>query len=274
MDGDDLDAICAEYLARLTSELAGLGPDERQQIVEQVSEHIVGARAALPEQSEAAVRDILERLGTPEEIAAEARKESPRSLEWRMQLPVLVVTGVLVAVVVLGVGIAADLGAFSPGGGPPTCCPIQLFRPSTTQSVSGTPARVAVPAVVDRQLATAIQSLSALRLNYMVSYISSQQPVGTVLTQRPLAGSTVVGRGLVELTVSGTQTALTVPNVVGQSQAQAASTLQAVGLGLTVQGLVVSGHVPSEDVTAQEPAAGAMVAPHSDVSVTISAGPG
>ena len=50
---DNLDAICAEYMARLEVALAGLPRADRQQITEQISEHIASARAALSQQTEA-----------------------------------------------------------------------------------------------------------------------------------------------------------------------------------------------------------------------------
>jgi uncharacterized membrane protein len=68
------DRLVADYLKQLDSELADLPRLRRREIVEQISEHIVEARAASPSQDEAEVRTLLDRLGDPAEIAGEARE--------------------------------------------------------------------------------------------------------------------------------------------------------------------------------------------------------
>ena len=122
------------------------------------------------------------------------------------------------------------------------------------------------------QLASAVQTLTAVGLVYTVSYNTSNQPVGTVLEQRPSGGSTVKTGTKVDLTVVGTASTVTVPNVTGQSQAQADASLAAAGLNMRVVGPVANNHVPPGVVIAQSPADGATVTPRSVVSVTVSAG--
>jgi len=68
----DIDALCAEYLSQLDAALSDRSVRQRQQILEQITEHLNEARGELAVQSEAAVRSILERLGRPEDIAAAA----------------------------------------------------------------------------------------------------------------------------------------------------------------------------------------------------------
>jgi len=266
---DDLDAIGAEYVARLNAALADLSAGDRQQIVEQVSEHISSARAALPEQTEAGVRDILERLGSPEDIAAEARTgEHP--LARRGRPPLLIAGGVAVALVVLGLGLAAAAGAFSGGG---TTTTTVGSAAATTGSVPGQPSAVTVPELAGNQLTSGMQLLHAVGLGYTVRYVASEMPVGIVLAQTPPGGSAVKGGTKVALTVSGTQSAVTVPNVIGMSQAEAQAALNQVGLDVIVVGPVVNNQVPAGIVFAQAPAAGSRVPPMSGVSVKVSAGP-
>jgi hypothetical protein len=68
----DPDRIVKRYLADLNQALAGLPASRRREIQDDVSAHISEARARLNGGDEAAVRALLERIGDPEEIAAEA----------------------------------------------------------------------------------------------------------------------------------------------------------------------------------------------------------
>ena len=67
------DQLVADYLKRLNSELQGLPRARRRELVEEISGHIAEARADLESENEADVRSLLDRLGDPAEIAAEAR---------------------------------------------------------------------------------------------------------------------------------------------------------------------------------------------------------
>jgi hypothetical protein len=70
--GRTTDDVVAAYLERLDDELADLPRGRRDEIVQEVSEHIAEARADLDPNDEAAVRTLLDRMGDPSEIAAEA----------------------------------------------------------------------------------------------------------------------------------------------------------------------------------------------------------
>jgi hypothetical protein len=69
----NVDLLVDRYLEDLEAELWGLPADRRRELLDEVGEHITAARAALDAESEAAIRTVLERLGDPAEIAAEAR---------------------------------------------------------------------------------------------------------------------------------------------------------------------------------------------------------
>jgi uncharacterized membrane protein len=70
----EVDALIDRYLRDLEAELADLPANRRQELLDEVAEHIASARAALDPETEAGVRGLLERLGDPADIAAEARE--------------------------------------------------------------------------------------------------------------------------------------------------------------------------------------------------------
>jgi uncharacterized membrane protein len=72
MTGDPRQILDA-YLRSLETELRELSPSDRAEIVLEVREHFEDARAEMEQPTEADLRNILERLGPPAEIAAEAR---------------------------------------------------------------------------------------------------------------------------------------------------------------------------------------------------------
>ena len=70
----EADALILRYLQDLEAELRDLPANRRQELLDEVGEHIAAARAALAPETEAGVRTMLERLGDPADIAAEARE--------------------------------------------------------------------------------------------------------------------------------------------------------------------------------------------------------
>ena len=68
------DALVYHYLTDLEAELRGLPTNRRRELLEEVGEHISAARATLDPETEAGIRTVLERLGDPADIAAEARE--------------------------------------------------------------------------------------------------------------------------------------------------------------------------------------------------------
>ncbi len=92
------------YLHELDEELRDLPPSRRRELLEEIREHIGSALAEVPEGEEAAVRNVLERLGEPAEIAEEARQRFgvPRAkpgFRETLALVLLPIGGVIVPVI-------------------------------------------------------------------------------------------------------------------------------------------------------------------------------
>lgn len=68
------DKLVAEYLKRLDRELRALPRGPRRELLQEIEEHVAVGRAELPDESEAAIRALLDRIGEPEELAADARE--------------------------------------------------------------------------------------------------------------------------------------------------------------------------------------------------------
>lgn len=79
MDGDTL---VHEYLGRLEAAAWPLEADRRVELVAEVREHIEAAVSAAGRSDEVTVRNILERLGPPQEIVASEREPGAVSGSW------------------------------------------------------------------------------------------------------------------------------------------------------------------------------------------------
>ncbi|MEQ4300889.1 hypothetical protein ABNF97_05760 [Plantactinospora sp. B6F1] len=68
------DALVERYLRQLRAELAPLPADRRQEVLDQIGEHIAVRRAEPDGQTVAEVRAMLDRLGDPVTLGADARE--------------------------------------------------------------------------------------------------------------------------------------------------------------------------------------------------------
>ena len=79
MDGDNL---VREYLGRLEAAAWPLAADRRVELVAEVREHIEAAVSAAGRSDEVTVRNILERLGPPQEIVGSEGERGAASGSW------------------------------------------------------------------------------------------------------------------------------------------------------------------------------------------------
>jgi hypothetical protein len=74
-----------EYLRRLQRSMGDLPAQRRDEILAEIEEHIASGLAEFPSPTEADVRNVLERVGDPDDIAAEARERfgiKPAERSW------------------------------------------------------------------------------------------------------------------------------------------------------------------------------------------------
>lgn len=79
------DRLVSDYLERLNAALADVPPDRRNEIVGEIRSHIEEQRAALHDETDADVYNLLERVGEPSELATAARSESRSPAEPRRE---------------------------------------------------------------------------------------------------------------------------------------------------------------------------------------------
>jgi hypothetical protein len=96
--------LISDYLRRLDRELEGLPRARRREVVQEISEHIEEARVEADGNGEAATLNLLERLGDPSEIAAEARARFGVRTEKAGVLEVAAIILLLVGGLFFGIG--------------------------------------------------------------------------------------------------------------------------------------------------------------------------
>lgn len=141
---------------------------------------------------------------------------------------------------------------------------VQVLNPAT------------VPNVVGQAQATAQANIAAasFTVGVMTDQYSPTVPAGSVMSQNPVGGTLAVPGSSVSLVVSiGPAPAGTVPNVVGQPQANAEADITASGFAVGTVGGQYSATVPFGIVIGQDPAAGTIATVGSPVNLVVSLGP-
>lgn len=182
----DVDGLVADYLRRLESALSRLPAARRRQLLAEIAEHLGEARAQLDGSDEIAVRELLDRMGRPEDIAAEAVSGLVERPNWRHR-PITLIGA---AVVVLVACLAAAL---------------IIGRINGSATASGSQPAVAtsltLPNAFGQTSSSAASRLEAMGLAVvLVPEPSSTAPVGTVIGEQPTAGSVVRPGATVTLT--------------------------------------------------------------------------
>ncbi len=151
----------------------------------------------------------------------------------------------------------------------------QLNSEADTVTIEAKPVMVTVPNVVGETQAAAEATLitAQLTVGAITAQASDTVPAGTVISQAPVAGTEVEKASAVTLVVSTGPALVSVPNLVGQTQAAAAAAISAAQLTLGAVTPASSDTVPAGQVISQNPLAGASVAKGSAVNLVVSSGP-
>ena len=147
-----------------------------------------------------------------------------------------------------------------------------------TMTISQGPAPVAVtlPDETGKQLSVALNTLQQLGLTVKVNQVQSAPTAGapnTVLTQVPVGGTTSHKGATVTLTVLASGATFPLPNVQGQTNLQAASSLGQYGLSVSgTTAVACSNSIATGSVVRTVPAAGQMVSAGSSIELVTSSG--
>ena len=141
--------------------------------------------------------------------------------------------------------------------------------------ISTGPAQVSVPNVVGGTQAAATTALTSagLIVGSVTTQASSTVASGNVISESPVAGTSVNVGSAVNLVISGERAQVSVPNVVGDTQAVATAAITGVGLVVATVTTTSSATVTSGDVISESPAAGTGINIGFAVSLVISSGP-
>jgi beta-lactam-binding protein with PASTA domain len=156
----------------------------------------------------------------------------------------------------------------STGAGPSTT--------TVTTATAGPPATAAgpvrVPRVASLAQTPALRTLNKLGLRPTVVYKRSSQPANRVLTQSPSAGTSLRRGSRVQVVISAGPNPLpstTVPNVVGQDQATAASNLRSAGFKVVVLNRLTTSQSKDGVVIDEQPRAGSSIPDGSQVTIFV-----
>ena len=89
----EADKLVRRYLAQLDAALQGVDASRREEILAEVHGHIEQGRTGLDPDDAASVRTLLDRVGDPAAIAAEAGAPPPGSRRWDAWAPWLIIFG-------------------------------------------------------------------------------------------------------------------------------------------------------------------------------------
>jgi serine/threonine-protein kinase len=153
---------------------------------------------------------------------------------------------------------------------PPATTKIDPKATTVILTVSSGPANVTIPDERLKDVATAAAELGQAGFNVTQQPQSSPTvPQGTVITTNPPPGTPATKGSTVTLIVSTGPQQATVPSVVGDSQANAQSALQAAGFTANVQTQTVADPTKDGIVISQNPAADAVVAKGTAVTILV-----
>jgi len=130
-----------------------------------------------------------------------------------------------------------------------------------------------VPSVVGLSQSEAVRSIQDAGLKVDLDTTKSDEwTAGTVIATNPSGGTEVAAGSFVVVTVSVGPDSVSVPNVVGMTEEQARTTLEAEGFEVGDHLIEASADVPEGSVIRQSPTARSAQPPESIISLTLSTG--
>jgi len=142
-------------------------------------------------------------------------------------------------------------------------------------SAPNTPAaQVTVPDFTGKTFTEAQTLASSLNLQVVESaFATSDQPIGTVTQQDPIAGTQVPANSTIKLTIATGPTTTIVPDLRGKSESEALNLIAAAGLKIGTRTDAYDTVVPLGFILTQDPGPGAPVAKQTAVNYVVSKGP-
>jgi serine/threonine-protein kinase len=143
-----------------------------------------------------------------------------------------------------------------------------------TLTVSSGPGSVNVPSVQGETVGQARLALTqaGLKVGPVRHQSSSSTPAGQVIDSSPTAGQSIAVGSSVTLFVSTGPAKVTIPDVTGETEAQAKSDLHAAGFQVTTTTETTSSGTPG-DVITQTPIGNTLAVPGSTVNIVIAQAP-
>jgi beta-lactam-binding protein with PASTA domain len=141
-----------------------------------------------------------------------------------------------------------------------------------TTSPTTTAASAQVPKVVGLSQTAAQRRLHAAGFRVRTAYVASSKPSGTVVAQRPTAGTTLRRGAVVRVNIStgaNPQPAKAVPDVTGEDEATARSDLEAAGFQVSVVYEPTTDQNEDGVVVDEDPAAGTSIPAGSLVTIYV-----
>jgi len=105
------------------------------------------------------------------------------------------------------------------------------------------------------------------------AFQTSDQPVGTVITQDPIAGAKVAANSTVKLTIANGPNTTVVPDLRGQTESDALNLVAAAGLKIGTRTDAFDPVAPLGTILSQDPGPGAVVAKGTLLNYVVSKGP-
>ena len=109
------DPLVEDYLRHLEAAASGLPAYRREELLAEIREHLAEAMRQVPAGDEAAVRSVLERLGSPEEIVAAAADPMPdgQFIPYPVPAPAPETNGLAIASLLFGIFWLGGIGSLA-----------------------------------------------------------------------------------------------------------------------------------------------------------------